>query len=98
MNEQECIDALIGSSQKFLKCSMTGTEFVRVVNDLVSRDAVAECADAVVELVDDFQDEIALYVRDKETMKDAPGVYIGEDELRKKTERFLKELERLNPS
>lgn len=92
MNEKECLDTLIVSSQDFLKESISDTEFIGLVDRLISEDIVENLSGHVAKLVNEFQDEIALYVRDEKTKKEAPGVYFGKEELKIKTEGFLKDL------
>lgn len=82
------VSLLIDIADAYLSKRLSGTELVRRIDDLVSNDIFATLPEEIADLLDEFQDEISLYVRDAETKKEASSVYFCDDELMDKVTEF----------
>ena len=83
---------LIGA---YLQSHITGSDLVRRIDDLIGDGAVQNLPKDVRKLLSSFQDDLAHYVRDEQTRREAPEVYFTDGELREKAKHFLDELKRL---
>ncbi len=92
MNSTESISAIRDLAKAYLDSRLNGTELVRGVDDLVAGDYIHLFDSEVAQLIDRFQSELGLYVRDEQTRREAPGVYYCDDELKPKVETFLREV------
>jgi len=92
MASRTSIDEVTDLAKSYLDGRLSGRELVRGVDDLVSQGYAQLFDSATNTLIDEFQDQLALYVPDEETKREAPGVYFCEDQLITKVQQFLNKL------
>ena len=81
--------------QQYLGNRIPAAELVRIVDDLVAQDRLDGLSTCYAELVARLHEALALYVADEPTRRQEPGIYIGDEELRRKAMEFLVDLESL---
>lgn len=89
----ESVSILIDTGARFLSGDLEPTEFIRQVDAFVSNDMLETLPESLKKDVSGFQDEISLFTRDGNLIKDYPEQYFGIDELREKTITLMSQLE-----
>lgn len=95
MNTHKSIDELMNLAKCYLDDRASGKELVRSVDDLVAAGYDQEVNKGIRALIDNFQDQLALYVPDERTRQEASEVYFGDDQLRFKVKHFLNEVTKI---
>ncbi len=80
MTSREFVEQFHGVLDQYLANETGGEEFVRLVDDLMADRLPDEMPDMIFDLLDEFHDDVALYVDDQETRKEHPAYY-GPEEL-----------------
>lgn len=92
MSTNPQIIAVLQAAEAYLAGRLEGHYLVRCVDDFVAHGHLNDCDPVVRTLIDEFQHELSLYVRDEITKREAPEVYYTDHTLREKVKRFLESL------
>ncbi len=92
MSNNPHIIAVVQAAEAYLAGRLEGQHLVRCVDDFVANGHLNDCDPVLRSLIDEFQDELSLYVRDEITKREAPGVYYTDDMLKVQVSRFLEKL------
>ena len=87
------IDLVKNPVKEFLGHQISAAALVQLIDDLVAEDRLLELDEHTDRLVADLHESLALYVSDETTMREEPGIYLNEDALRLKAEKFITALE-----
>jgi len=86
-------DTIIGlvklPAEQYLACNLPAARLVQIVDQLVADDRLHGLDAGQSLLVGQLHEALALYVPDEPTRRLEPGIYIGEEELRRSVEAFL---------
>lgn len=91
MESQEFLQRILRVSEQFLQGKVRGKAVVREVNDLIGDHTPDEILEELMEIIDEFQYELAFYVEDEEMRKQYEGYY-GPEELKEKVEEYYPKL------
>lgn len=92
MDENFILDAVIELLNSYLTNEIKAAEFVKRYDNIIINDAFPwNSKNIKIQSLDKFQDELSLFVENKEWRKQHQSYY-DEKELRKKTEDFKKYL------
>jgi hypothetical protein len=92
MSTNPQIIAVLQAAQAYVAGHLEGHHIVRCIDDFVAQGHLDVCDPVTRTLIDEFQDELSLYVRDENTKREAPEVYYTDDALKAKVVRFLDKL------
>lgn len=92
MSTNSQIITVLEAAQAYVDGHLEGHHLVRCVDDFVAHGHLYDCDHITRTLIDKFQDDLGLYVRDENTKREAPEVYYTDDTLKAKVIRFLEEL------
>jgi hypothetical protein len=89
MTQKEVINVIQIILEKYLEGKITGSEMVHRYNDIIVRDAFSEDFDNYfMNALDEFDDDISMYVENPEWRKEHAGYY-GNEELKVKAREFF---------
>jgi hypothetical protein len=98
MTQKEVINVIQIILEKYLEGKVTGSEMVHRYNDIIVRDAFSEDFDNhIMDVLDEFQDDISMYVENPEWRKEHAGYY-GNEELNVKAREFFIKISNFKPT
>lgn len=86
---------VVAPVRQYLRGELPPLTLVRIIDDLVSDDLLADLHPAAAALVDDLQVALALYVPDEVSRREEPGALLGPVELLERVRQFDAEARRL---
>lgn len=82
-------------ARQYLRDKLSAPALVEIIDDLVSKDLLAELDPAAATLVDKLQVALALYAQDEISRREEPGALLGPIELLERVREFDTEARKL---